>query len=67
MRFEFRYRGWNSRPFIRFHILRIGATRLFNVGPIALFVTPACKQCHMIGDHKMDCSERGWHIPLRAV
>lgn len=64
MRFDFRYRGFIRRPFIKFRPLRIGSTRLFEWGPLALFVTPACKQCHMIADHKMDCSERG---RLRAV
>lgn len=32
------WRGWKVRPFIRWEIVRIGKTRMFCIGPIAVLV-----------------------------
>lgn len=39
-RFKIAYRGWNMRPFIRRHPIRIGRTRLYTIGPAAIFISP---------------------------
>lgn len=34
------YRGFKIRPFVRLSPIRIGRTRLYCIGPVALFIGP---------------------------
>jgi hypothetical protein len=40
-----RYRGFVA-PFIRFRPIKIGHTRLYTVGPLAIFIHPATHEGH---------------------
>ena len=35
---KIRYRGFNIQPFFRWGSIRIGNTRLYAIGPIAIFI-----------------------------
>lgn len=35
---KIRYRGFNIKPFLRWKAIRIGNTRLYTIGPVAIFV-----------------------------
>lgn len=35
---DIHYRGWKARPFIRLYAVEIGTTRLYCVGPLAIFI-----------------------------
>ncbi|HEY8590125.1 MAG TPA: hypothetical protein VIL55_11295 [Naasia sp.] len=37
---KLRYRGFRIRPFLRFRPIHIGSTRLYTLGPVAVFIDP---------------------------